>query len=87
MLKIQNKIQLKIYSNTLFDLYTLQFMCWLVSDWNSDLHQFRSSSGPDSEYYQLNVGNFARLAHLDKRWSAERKAAGSNRGRTNTQGV
>ena len=26
------KYELKIYSNTLFDLYTFQFMCWLVSD-------------------------------------------------------
>ena len=24
--------ELKIYNNTLFELYILQFMCWLVSD-------------------------------------------------------
>ena len=27
------------------------------------------------------------LAQLDKRWSAEREAAGSSPGRTNTQGL
>ena len=73
-------------------------MCWLVSDRDNlndnlfifqlvhiDLHQFRSSSGPQTvstNSWMLVV--IALLAPLNKRRSAEREAAGWNPGRNNT---